>query len=84
MPKRKPVDALNTAVSDHFIRKRPPLEPAEIRVEHNDSTATAYRGEVILYYPPKLARTPENEIYLAVARSNIARTSKPDCRASRH
>jgi predicted CXXCH cytochrome family protein len=76
MPKRKPVDALNTLISDHFIRKRPDPEPAGIRVEYNDSTALPYRGEVMPYYPPTLAGTPENELYLAVAqvknRANLA------------
>jgi predicted CXXCH cytochrome family protein len=67
MPKRKPVDALNTMVSDHFIRKRPPPESRESRVEFNDSTAAPYRGEVALYYPPPPARTPANEIYVALA-----------------
>lgn len=66
MPKRKPVDALNTVVSDHFIRKRPAPEPVGTRVELNDSTAAAYRGEVVLYYPPTLAKTPQNDLYLAV------------------
>ena len=67
MPKRKPVDALNTVVRDHFIRKRPEPEPIGPRIERNDITAAAYRGEVTLYYPPTLAKTPENELYLAVA-----------------
>jgi tetratricopeptide (TPR) repeat protein len=61
------VDALKTLVSDHFIRKGPTPEPAGIRVEYNDSTAAGYRGEVKLYYPPTLAKTPANELYLAVA-----------------
>src|SRR4029453_5931886 len=26
-----------------------------------------YRGDVALYYPPRLASTPENELYLALA-----------------
>lgn len=76
MPKRKPMDALNTMVSDHFIRKRPAPEPAGTRVERNDSTAAAYRGAVMPYYPPTPAKTPQNELYLAVAqvkhRANLA------------
>lgn len=67
MPKSRPVDALQTVVSDHFIRKAPTPLPAEIRVEYNDSTAAPHRGEVTLYYPPGLAKTPTNELYLAVA-----------------
>jgi len=67
MPKRKPVDALNTVVSDHFIRKRPQPEPPGLRAEHNDSTAKPYRGEVKLYYPPALPDGDENALYLALA-----------------
>jgi predicted CXXCH cytochrome family protein len=67
MPRRKPVDALQTVVLDHFIRKGPMPEPQKSNVEYNDSTAVPYRGEVVLYYPPALAETPMNELYLAVA-----------------
>jgi predicted CXXCH cytochrome family protein len=67
MPKRRPADALNTIVSDHFIRKHPAPEVEGLRVEHNDSTAAPYRGEVVLYYPAKLPKAPENEIYLSTA-----------------
>jgi len=67
MPKRRPADALGTWVSDHFIRKSPAPEPAGNHVELNDVTSPAYRGEVMLYYPPSLPPTPEAQLYLAVA-----------------
>lgn len=69
MPKRAPVDALKTVVSDHFIRKRQRAETSgyrvEYRVEYNDSTAKQYRGEVLPYYP--VVPAAADEIYVALA-----------------
>jgi tetratricopeptide (TPR) repeat protein len=67
MPKRRPSDAIHTQVTDHFIQRRPATEPATARVEKHDGNTPPYRGSVELYYPEKLARTPENELYLALA-----------------
>jgi predicted CXXCH cytochrome family protein len=77
MPKRRAEDAVHVVMTDHFIQRRRPArdltallkEPAAVDTNH-------YRGEVVLYYPPALPSTPENELYLALAQvqqgSNLA------------
>jgi predicted CXXCH cytochrome family protein len=77
MPKRRAEDAVHVVMTDHFIQRRRPArdltaplnEPAAADTNH-------YRGEVVLYYPPALPSTPENELYLALAQvqqgSNLA------------
>ena len=67
MPKRRPSDATQVTVTDHYIRKRPEANPAGPPVEQNDGNTPPYRGPVLPYYPPDLARTAENELYVAVA-----------------
>jgi len=67
MPKRRPSDAAQVTVTDHFIRKRPVPGPAAPSVERNDGNTPPYRGIVLPYYPPDLARTADNELYVAVA-----------------
>ena len=67
MPKRRPSDAIHVMVTDHFIRKRPEADPPGPLIERHDGNTPPYRGEVVLYYPSKLAKTPENELSMAVA-----------------
>ncbi len=71
MPKRRPSDAIHTLVTDHFIQKRPAADSsgslAGSLVEKHDGNTPLYRGRVDLYYPSRLKKTPENELYLAVA-----------------
>ncbi|HKE05726.1 MAG TPA: tetratricopeptide repeat protein [Blastocatellia bacterium] len=79
MPKRRPSDAIHTLVTDHFIQKRPAVDPTRWDrwdlwggwggqlVEKHDGNTPPYRGTVSLYYPTKLEETAENELYLAVA-----------------
>ncbi len=76
MPKRRTEDAVYMSMTEHFIRSRQPggdlLAP---RKETHDTPATAYRGEVVPYYPKDLAATTtpaakkpeESALYLAVA-----------------
>jgi hypothetical protein len=46
-----------------------------------------YRGDVVLYYPPTLPSTPENDLYLALAQvqqgSNLAAGFAGSSRRSR-
>src|SRR5439155_3052317 len=53
---------------DHFIQRRKPardlLAPLAERVETDES---AYKGEVVLYYPPAIPDGAERELYLAMA-----------------
>jgi predicted CXXCH cytochrome family protein len=65
MPKRRTEDAVHVVMTDHYIqRQRPAADLLAPRVEPD---SYEYRGEVVLYYPPKLASTPDNELYLALA-----------------
>ncbi|MBM3813318.1 MAG: tetratricopeptide repeat protein [Acidimicrobiia bacterium] len=64
MPKRRTEDVIHVAVTDHNMQRRMPAgDLLAERAERRD----AYRGEVVLYYPPALPPTPENELYQAVA-----------------
>ena len=68
MPKRRAEDAVHVVMTDHFIQRfraardlTAPLKEADTLVR------TAYRGEVVPYYPAALPSTPENELYVALA-----------------
>ena len=68
MPKRRTEDAVHVVMTDHYIqRHRPRLDLLAARTEADSLGHGDYRGEVVLYYPPALAPTPENELYLALA-----------------
>ncbi len=67
LPKRRPADAIHTAVTDHFIQKRPTAEPTGQRIERHDGNTPAYRGNVEFYYPTKLLKPAEQELYAALA-----------------
>lgn len=68
MPSRRTEDVVHVVMTDHFIQRSPPKEPGVRPLpERRETAADAYRGEVALYYPPTLAKTPENELYCAVA-----------------
>src|SRR5947207_819641 len=64
MPQRRTEDVVHAVMTDHYIQRRKPardlLGPLAERHEDADS---AYRGEVIQYYP----QAPVNELYLALA-----------------
>ena len=61
MPKRRTDDVVHVTMTDHYIRKRQPranlLAPL---VERHETGSTAYRGEVVPYFPA-------DELYAAVA-----------------
>jgi predicted CXXCH cytochrome family protein len=69
MPKRRTDDAVHVVMTDHFIRsRRPKADLLADKVEERESPATAYRGEVVPYYPAKLGPTEkEASLYLALA-----------------
>jgi tetratricopeptide (TPR) repeat protein len=77
MPKRRTEDVVHVSVTDHYIQRRKPAGDllAEI-AERHETGGNAYRGPVVLYYPEKLPRTPENDLYVAIAqvsqRSNLS------------
>src|SRR6185295_4176246 len=68
MPKRRVEDAVHVVMTDHYIQRQ--LSNGDllaIRREAENFEQGDYRGEVELYYPPKLPPIPENELYLAIA-----------------
>ena len=67
MPKRRTDDAIHIVMTDHLIQRRPPQNSLAPKAEYFESPATSYKGEVMLYYPPKLPPTEQNQLDLAVA-----------------
>jgi tetratricopeptide (TPR) repeat protein len=68
MPKRRTDDAVHVVMTDHYIqRQRPRRDLLALKTEADSLKQRDYRGEVILYYPPALPSTPENDLYLALA-----------------
>jgi predicted CXXCH cytochrome family protein len=65
MPRRRTEDAVHVVMTDHYIQRRRPA--ADLLAPRTEPDSYEYRGEVVLYYPPTLASTPENELYLALA-----------------
>jgi len=77
MPKRRAEDAVHVVMTDHYIqRQQPRRDLLAARTEADSLKDGDYRGEVVLYYPPTLPPTPENDLYLALAQvrqgSNLA------------
>jgi len=74
MPKRRTDDAVHVVMTDHLIQRRKPegdlLAP---KPELLETAATAYRGELVPYYPKPLADTAENALYTAVAQTQYRR-----------
>jgi Flp pilus assembly protein TadD len=68
MPKRRAEDVVHAVMTDHYIQRHKPDRDllAPLRETH-DSDKTAYKGEVVLFYPPHLPATAETERYLAAA-----------------
>src|ERR1700690_3350070 len=77
MPKRRTDDGVHVVMTDHLIRARQPAgNLLADKPELQESTTPPYRGEVVPYYPLKLAPTEaEAALNLAVAqvieRSNL-------------
>jgi len=66
MPKRRTEDVVHVVMTDHFIQQ---VKPARDLLASMSVVIDAPRNHtgVVVYYPPQLPQTPENEIYLAVA-----------------
>jgi tetratricopeptide (TPR) repeat protein len=66
MPKRRTDDVVHAVITDHLIQRQRPSRDllAEIP-EFHETEQTAYRGEVVPYYPKPLP--PAGALYLAVA-----------------
>ncbi len=66
MERRRPSDVIHVVMTDHYIRARPARSPEPQQEEHDGNTPL-YAGEVALYYPARLPRTPENQLDAAIA-----------------
>ncbi len=76
MGKRRTDDAVHIVMTDHkIVRRLPTGDPLAEKAEVHESPATSYRGEVVPYYPSKLAPTATDQLYSALAqisdRSNL-------------
>ncbi|MEI9975090.1 MAG: tetratricopeptide repeat protein [Ignavibacteriota bacterium] len=64
MPKRRTDDIVHMVVTDHRVQRvKPAGDLLADRPEYHEDAATSYRGEVVPYYPERLADT----LYLALA-----------------
>jgi predicted CXXCH cytochrome family protein len=77
MPQRRAEDVVHAVMTDHYIQRRKPardlskpFQEADYEVQGN------YRGEVALYYPPKLPQTPEVQLYVDIAQVHDAANLK--------
>jgi tetratricopeptide (TPR) repeat protein len=76
MPKRRTEDVVHSVATDHLIQRHKPAgDLLADRAERHESGDSAYRGEVVLYYPADLPLSPTRELYTALAqvidRSNL-------------
>ncbi|MBL8176038.1 MAG: tetratricopeptide repeat protein, partial [Bryobacterales bacterium] len=70
MPKRRTEDVVHSLATDHRIQRNQPAgDLLAARAERHETGEQAYRGEVVLHYPPRLAPSPENELYLGLAQT---------------
>jgi tetratricopeptide (TPR) repeat protein len=67
MPKRRTQDVVHAVMTDHFIQRRKPDRDLLAEIPEPSGAIIAYRGPAVPYYPMPLDRTPENELYLALA-----------------
>ncbi len=67
MPKRRTDDAIHIAMTDHSIQRTYPANLMAMKPEYYESQENSYKGEVVPYYPAKLASTPANELDVAAA-----------------
>ena len=68
MPRRRTDDAVHVVMTDHLIARRPPAgDLLAEKPERAETAASSYQGEVVPYYPAKLASTADNELTVAVA-----------------
>jgi predicted CXXCH cytochrome family protein len=68
MPRRRTDDGVHVVMTDHLIARRPPAgDLLAEKPERPETAATSYRGQVVPYYPAKLASTADNDLTVAVA-----------------
>jgi predicted CXXCH cytochrome family protein len=68
MPKRRTEDVVHVVMTDHYIQRRKPSRDLLAHLEERSGVEDkAYRGEVVLYYPPDLPKGPARDLYVAIA-----------------
>jgi predicted CXXCH cytochrome family protein len=68
MPRRRTDDAVHVVMTDHLITRSPPQgDLLAEKPERSEAPGSSYQGEVVLYYPAKLASTADNDLTVAVA-----------------
>ena len=74
MPQRRTDDVVHVVMTDHLIQR--PNAGRALLAAKREVRQTAYKGEVVPYYPPGLPRSREDELDIAVAQvkagSNLA------------
>lgn len=67
MPKRRTDDVVHAVMTDHYIQRRKPDRDLLADIAEPHGPAIIYHGSVTPYDPEKFEKTPENELYLALA-----------------
>ncbi len=65
MAKRRPDDAVQVVMTDHFIRRKQPAR--DLLAPKKELRHDPYKGRVVPYYPPDLPDTPEDKLLIAAA-----------------
>ena len=67
MPKRRTQDVVHAVMTDHYIQRRKPDRDLLAGIPEPYGPGLIYHGEVAPYDDSWFPRTPENELYLALA-----------------
>ncbi len=67
MPKRRSGDVVHAVMTDHYIQRRKPDRDLLAEIPEPHGPGLVYHGEVTPYDGIRFPRTPENELYLALA-----------------
>jgi predicted CXXCH cytochrome family protein len=80
MPKRRTDDVVHAVITDHLIQRRKPSKDLLADIpEVYETDATAYRGQVVPYYPKTLSAGAD-ALYLAVAQVEQGSNLNPGVR----
>jgi predicted CXXCH cytochrome family protein len=67
MPKRRTGDVVHAVMTDHYIQRRKPDRDLLAEIPEPHGPSLIYHGDVMPYDGIPFPRTPENELYLALA-----------------
>lgn len=66
MPQRRTDDAVHVVMTDHYIQRNKPDRDL-LAPKTETSNRSPDRNGIVLYYPPQLSPTAENQLYLDIA-----------------